>query len=52
MLHKKKYRTECGDYREISLAAHAGKALAKVIESRLVDYCEREVILPKEKCGF
>ena len=52
VLHKKKDRTECGNYRGISLVAHAGKVLLKVIAGRLSDYCEREGILPEEQCGF
>ena len=52
VLHKKKDRTECGNYRGISLVAHAGKVLLKVIARRLSDYCEREGILPEEQCGF
>ena len=52
VLHKKKYGTECGNYRGISLVAHAGKVLFKVIAGRLSDYCERENILPEEQCGF
>ena len=49
---RKKYRTECGNYRGISLVARAGKVLLKVIAGRLSDYCERENILPEEHCGF
>ena len=52
MLHKKKDRTECGNYRGISLVAHAGKVLLKVIANRLSSYCEREDILSEEQCGF
>ena len=52
MLHKKKDKTECGNYRGISLAAHAGKVLLKVIVGRLSAYYEREGILPEEHCGF
>ena len=52
VLHKKKDRTECGNYRGVSLMAHAGKVLLKVIAGRLSDYCERENILPEEQCGF
>ena len=52
VLHKKKYQTECGNYRGISLVAHAGKVLLKFIASRPSDYCERENILPEEQCGF
>ena len=52
VLHKKKDRTECGNYRGIFLVAHAGKVLLKVTAGRLSDYCERENILPEEQCGF
>ena len=52
MLHKKKYRTESGNYRGISLVAHAGKVLLKVIAGCLSDYCERENIRLEEQCGF
>ena len=51
-LHKKKYRTDCGNYSGSSLVAHAGKALLKVIAGRLSDYCERENLLSEEQCGF
>ena len=50
--HKKKNRTECGNYRGISLAAHAGKILLKIIARRLSEYCERVGILPEEQRGF
>ena len=46
VLHKKKDRAECGYYRDISLVAHAGKILLKVIADCLSDYCEPENILP------
>ena len=52
VLHKKKDRTECGNYRGISLVAHAGKLPLKFIAGRLSDYCERENILPEKQCGF
>ena len=42
VLHKEKDRTECGNYRGISLVANAGKVLLKVIAGRLSDYWERE----------
>ena len=51
VLHKKD-RTERGRYRGISLVAHAGKVLLKVIANRLSNYCERADILPEEQCGF
>ena len=52
VLHKKKNRTECGNYRGVSLVAHAGKVFLKVIANRLSDYCELEDISPEEQCGF
>ena len=51
-LHKNKDRTECGNYRDISLVAHAGKILLKIIARRLSEYCERVGILPEEQSGF
>ena len=51
VLHKKKDRTECGNYRGISLVVHAGKILLKVIACRLSEYCERVAILPDEQSG-
>ena len=52
VLHEKKDRTECGNYRGISLLAHAGKILLKIIARRLSEYCERVGILPEEQSGF
>ena len=52
VLHKKKDRTECGNYRGISLVAHAGKILLKIIARCLSEYCERVGILPEEQSGF
>ena len=52
VLHKKKDRTECGNYRGISLVAHAGEILLNVIARRLGEYCERVGILPEEQSGF
>ena len=46
VLHKKKDRTECGNYRGISLVAHAGKVLLKIVAMRLGNYCEAEGPLP------
>ena len=39
-------------YRGISLVAHAGKILLKIIAGRLSEYCERVGILPEEQSGF
>ena len=52
VLHKKKDRTECGNYGGISLVAHAGKILPKFIARRNSEYCERVGILPEEPSGF
>ena len=52
ILHKKKDWTECGNYRGISLVAHAGKILLKIIARRLSEYCERVGILPEEHSDF
>ena len=52
VLHKKKDRFECGNYRGISLVAHAGKVLLKIVATRLSAYCEARNLLPEEQCGF
>ena len=49
---KKKDRTECGNYRGISLVAHAGKVLLEIIARHLSEYCEHVGILPEEQSGF
>ena len=50
--HKKKDRTECSNYRGLSLVAHAGKVLLKIVANRLGDFCEEAGILSEEQCGF
>ena len=52
VLHKKNDRTECGNYRGISLVAHAGKILPKIMDRHLSEYCERVGILLQEQSGF
>ena len=52
VLHKKKERTECSNYRGLSLVVHAGKVLLKIVANRLGDFCEEAGILPEEQCGF
>ena len=52
VLHKKKDRPECGNYRDILLVTHAGKILLKIIARRLSEYCERVGILPEEQTDF
>ena len=41
VLHKEKDRTECGNYRGLSVVAHAGKILLKIIARHLSENCER-----------
>ena len=52
VLFKKENPLECGNYRGISLGAHAGIVLLKIVATRLSPYCEREGILPEEQSGF
>ena len=52
VLHKKKDRTECGNYKGISPVAHAGKILLNITARRLSEYCQRVGILPEEQSGF
>ena len=53
VLYKKKDRTERGNYRGISLVAHAGKVVLKIVATtRLSAYCEARNLLPEEQCGF
>ena len=52
VLRKKKNQTECGNYRGISLVAHAGKILLITIARRFSEYCERAGILPEEQSAF
>ena len=52
VLHKKGDKTECGNYRGVSLVSHAGKVLVKVVARRLGAYCEAKGLLPEEQCGF
>ena len=52
VLHKKKYRSDCGNYRGIALVSHAGKVLLKIVANRLSGHCKAGGTLPKEQCGF
>ena len=52
VLQKKMDRTECSNYRGLSLVAHAGKVLLKIVANRLGDFCEEAGILPEEQCSF
>ena len=52
VLHKTKFKTECGNYRGISLIARVGKVILKIVATRLGAYCEAKGLLPEEQCGF
>ena len=52
VLYKKSDRSNCNNYRGISLLSHAGKVLLKIVANRLSNYCEAPGILPDEQCGF
>ena len=52
VFHKKKDRTECGNNRGISLVAHAGTILLKIIARLPNEYCKLVGILPEEQGGF
>lgn len=49
-LFKKGDKTDCGNYRGISLLSIAGKVLASILRRRLDRLAER--ILPESQCGF
>ena len=51
VLHKKSDRSDCNNFRGISLVFHAGKVLLKIDANRLSDFCEAQQILPEEQCG-
>ena len=48
VLHKKSDRSDCDNFRGISLVSHAGKVLLKIVANRLSDFCEAQQILPEE----
>ena len=52
VLHEKEDRTDCNTCRGVSLVAHAGNILLKIVASRLSNYCETEELLPEEQGGF
>ena len=51
-LRTKKVRTKYGDNRSISLVAHAGKVLLKIIATRFNAYCKVKGLLPEEQYRF
>ena len=45
-------KTECENYRGVSLVSNAGKVLLKVVATRISAYCEAKGLLPEAQCGF
>ena len=53
VLHERRIgQSECANYRGISLVAHVGKILLKIIARHLSEYCEHVEILPEDQSGF
>ena len=52
VLHKKGDKTECGNYRGISLVPHAGKVLLKVVARRLSATVRRRDCYRRSSAGF
>ena len=52
VMFKKKDPTECGNYRGISLVAHVGKLVLKIVGRRLMPYVENEHLINEAHCGF
>ena len=52
VLYKKSDRSNCNNYRGVSLLSHTGKVLLKIVANRLSDFCEADGIIPDEQCGF
>ena len=50
-IYKKGDRTDCGNYRGISLLSIAGKIFAKILLNRLSTHITPEVV-PETQCGF
>ena len=52
LVHKQKgYRAECGNSRGISILSVAGKVLAKIMLTRLLEHVV-DLVLPESQCGF
>jgi hypothetical protein len=52
ILFKKGDKTDCNNYRGISLMSHMGKIVTKVIGNRIYDYFEALRLIPEEQSGF
>ncbi|CAB1115175.1 unnamed protein product [Ectocarpus sp. CCAP 1310/34] len=52
VLYKQGDRSDCNNYRGVSLLSHVGKVPIKIITNRLSAFCEANNILPEEQCGL
>ncbi|CAB1097412.1 unnamed protein product [Ectocarpus sp. CCAP 1310/34] len=52
VLYENDDRSNCNNYRGISLLSHVGKVPIKIITNRLGAFCEAKNIIPEEQCGF
>ena len=51
-IYKKGDRTDCGNYRGISLLSTAGKIFARILLNRLSTHITPEEVVPETQCGF
>ena len=49
---KRSDRSDCNNFRGISLISHADKVLLKIVANHLSDFCGAHQIQPEEQCGF
>ncbi|CAN0164198.1 unnamed protein product [Ectocarpus sp. 4 AP-2014] len=52
VLYKKGDRSNCNNFRGISLLSHVGKVPVNIITNRLSAFCETNNILPEKQCGL
>ena len=52
VLHKKKYRAECGHCRNLSLVAHAGRVLLKIVANQFGDIARKLGFFPRNSAAF
>ena len=52
ILKEGKPRWSLNSYRPIALTSHVGKVLEKIIQTRLLHYCEKNNIIPTNQAGF
>ena len=50
VLPRKKEKSDCGNYRGISLIVHTGIVVVKIVATRPSTYCKAKRLLPEERC--